>query len=414
VHEAVALIALAVLLVVAVERPRGVPEVVAAVPAVGLVLAVGAISWADARGEVEQLGPVVGFLAAVLVIADCCAEEGVFRVAGGVLARRAGRSQHRLFLGVAALAAVTTAMLSLDTTVVLLTPVVVATVRTSSAAPRPPLYATAHLANSASLLMPVSNLTNLLAFAVLPVSFLRFTALLVLPWLVAVVTEVVVVGATFRADLARPLEDEPPPSEPFPRFATTVVVLTVTGFGVASVFGIEPVWVATGGAGVLAARRLSVRRTTVVRVFRSTAPSFCLFVLGLGVVVTAVSDDGLAKVVRHALPAGAGFTSLLAIAAVSALVANLINNLPATLVLVPIAAVGGVAPALAVLLGVNIGPNLAYPGSLATLLWRRAVATVDGVPSIAEFTRLGLIAVPTALLGATVALWLSVRWIGVA
>lgn len=70
-HEAVALLALAAVLVVAVRRPRGLPEVVAAVPAVGVVLAVGAISWPDARSEVERLGPVVGFLAAVLVIADC-------------------------------------------------------------------------------------------------------------------------------------------------------------------------------------------------------------------------------------------------------------------------------------------------------------------------------------------------------
>jgi arsenical pump membrane protein len=88
------------------------------------------------------------------------------------------------------------------------------------------------------------------------------------------------------------------------------------------------------------------------------------------------------------------------------------NNLPATLLLLPIAAVGGVGPALAVLIGVDIGPNLTYPGSLATLLWRRAVAGVDGVPEVRDFIRLGAATVPLAIVGSTVALWLSLKVIG--
>jgi arsenical pump membrane protein len=92
---------------------------------------------------------------------------------------------------------------------------------------------------------------------------------------------------------------------------------------------------------------------------------------------------------------------------------NVMNNLPATLLLLPIAAVGGVGPALAVLIGVDIGPNLTYPGSLATLLWRRAVGDVEGVPSLTDFTRLGMVTVPAAIVASTAALWLSLRVIGV-
>jgi arsenical pump membrane protein len=412
VHETVALLALVALLVVAVRRPRGLPEVVVAIPAVALVIATGAISWPDARDEIERLGPVVGFLAAVLVIADCCAAEGVFRAAGARLARRAGTSSSRLFVGVIALAAVTTALLSLDTTVVLLTPVVVATVRANRASPRPPLYATAHLANSASLLLPVSNLTNLLAFAVLPLSFLRFSALMTLPWLVAILVETAVMAAVFRADLLRPLTAASREVEPMPRFATTVVALTVLGFGVTSPFGLAPVWVATAGAVVLAGYRLVRRRTSIRRVVVSTAPSFCLFVLGLGIVVRAVSANGLGDVVRHVVPAGDGLLALLGVAAVAALVSNLINNLPATLLLLPIVAVGGVGPALAMLIGVDVGPNLSYPGSLATLLWRRAVDGVDDVPNLGVFTRLGVLSVPIAIVLPTAALWLALRLLG--
>jgi arsenical pump membrane protein len=412
VHESLALLALLALLVTAVRRPRGLPEVVVAVPAVGLLLVVGAVSWDAAKADVERLGPVVGFLAAVLVLAECCEGEGLFRAAGGLMARASTRSASRLLLAVVVLASVTTALLSLDTTVVLLTPVVVATVRANGAPPRPHLYATAHLANSASLLLPVSNLTNLLAFAVVPVSFSRFAALMALPWLVAIAVETGGLRAVFRADFSTPLASDIGPSEPLPVVATAVVVVTVVGFAVASFFGLAPVWVATAGALVLSVYRLVRRRTTVIDVVRSTSPSFCLFVLGLGIVVSAVSADGLGRVVRHLVPSGSGLLALLGVAAVSAVLSNVMNNLPATLLLLPIAAVGGVGPALAVLIGVDIGPNLTYPGSLATLLWRRAVAGVDGVPEVRDFVRLGAATVPLAILGSTVALWLSLKVIG--
>jgi arsenical pump membrane protein len=288
----------------------------------------------------------------------------------------------------------------------------VATVRANGAPPRPHLYATAHLANSASLLLPVSNLTNLLAFAVVPISFTRFAALMALPWLVAIAVETGGLRAVFRSDFSARLSPPTEAAERLPVFATTVVAVTVVGFAVASFFGVAPVWVATAGAVVLSVHRLVGRRTTILAVVRSTSPSFCLFVLGLGIVVGAVSADGLGHVVRHLVPSGSGLLALLGVAAVSAVLSNLMNNLPATLLLLPIAAVGGVGPALAVLIGVDIGPNLTYPGSLATLLWRRAVAEVDGVPDVGDFARLGVATVPLAIVGSTVALWLSLKLIG--
>ena len=98
---------------------------------------------------------------------------------------------------------------------------------------------------------------------------------------------------------------------------------------------------------------------------------FLLFVLGLGIVVRAVVDNGLSGALRPLLPSGTSLPALLAVAALAAVLANLINNLPAVLVLLPLAAPSGAGAILAVLLGVNIGPNLTYTGSLATLLWRR-------------------------------------------
>jgi arsenical pump membrane protein len=107
------------------------------------------------------------------------------------------------------------------------------------------------------------------------------------------------------------------------------------------------------------------------------------------------------------LPDGDGLLALLAVAGISALLANLVNNLPATLALVPVAAAGGVPTVLAVLLGVNLGPNLTYAGSLANLLWRRVLGA--DAPGAARFTLVGLATVPLTLAAATVALWLALQ-----
>jgi arsenical pump membrane protein len=98
---------------------------------------------------------------------------------------------------------------------------------------------------------------------------------------------------------------------------------------------------------------------------------------------------------------------------VAAVLANLINNLPAVLVLLPLTAPAGPAAVLAVLLGVNIGPNLTYAGSLATLLWRRIVHAHDTDVDLGEFTRLGLLTVPAGLVLAVAALWASLQVIGI-
>ena len=413
-HEALAVICLAAVLAAAVVRPRGLSEAAVAVPAALLLLIAGSIGWASARDEITRIGPVVGFLAAVLALADGCAGEGLFEAVGTVLARRAHARPQRLLVGTFVAAAVTTAVLSLDTTVVLLTPVVVATAARARVSTRPHTYAVGHLANTASLLLPVSNLTNLLALAVVPISFSRFAALMTLPWLSAIAVELVLFRWWFRADLRRVLPGSDLAEVEVPRFAVVVLVLTLVGFVVSSYVDIAPVWAATAGAVALASKRLASREVGVVHVVRSTAPAFCIFVLALAVVVRAAGDHGLGSLVRHLLPHGASLAALIGIAAVAAIAANVLNNLPATLLLLPVVAPRGVGPVLAVLVGVDIGPNLTYVGSLATLLWRRLLAhDVEGRPRLGEFSALAAVTVAPTLLVATVLLWVSIRFIGV-
>ena len=255
--EVAALVALAATLAAAVARPRLAPDWAVAAVAAGLLVATGVLSAGDARSAASDLGPTIAFLAALLVLADGCREAGLFEALGAAMAQGSRGSPRRLLAMVFAVAAGTTAVLSLDATVVLLTPVVFATAARLRVPARPHVYACSHLANSASLLLPISNLTNLLAFEASGLSFTRFAALMALPWLVALAVEWVVLGRAFARDL-RPGRSAPDGGGHervvLPRFAIGVVAATLVGFALSSLAGIAPVWIAAAGALALVIR----------------------------------------------------------------------------------------------------------------------------------------------------------------
>jgi arsenical pump membrane protein len=433
VAEACSVILLVAVLGAAVLRPFGLAEAVVAVPAAAIAVGIGAISFRDAGAELAKLAPVVGFLAAVLVLAQLCAEDGLFTWCGGLMARVAKGRPARLLIAVFVIGSVVTAVFSLDATVVLLTPVVFATAARLGVRARPHVYACTHLSNTASLLLPVSNLTNLLAFGASGLSFLRFAGLMALPWAAAIVTEYVVFRRFFRVDLeevsagsmssavsatsgpgaASPVSGVSGVSAPW--FAIVTVAVTLAGFVLFSAVGLNPAWAAAAGALVLAVRAVRRGRAGPAAIVGAADVPFLLFVLGLGVVVRAVLDDGLFGGLHHLLGGSTShgsFVGLLVLAVVAAVLANLINNLPAVLVLLPLTAAAGPAAVLAVLIGVNIGPNLTYAGSLATLLWRRVIARHNHVAGLGEFSLLGLLTTPAALVVAVAALWASLRVMG--
>jgi arsenical pump membrane protein len=383
------------------------------------------VSVAD---EVQTLAPTLGFLAAVLVLGHLCEREGLFAAAGRLLAGHADGSARRLLTLVFALAVAVTTVLGLDATVVLLTPVVLGSAALLRLRPRPHVYACVHLANAASLLLPVSNLTNLLAFHESGIGFLHFAALMALPWIVVIAVEWLVFRRFFAADLrvagtpprataldtlgtgaTRPTSGRAAPEQRgSPALAAGVVLATLAGFVLSAPLGIDPAFVAAAGAFVLAVPALLSRRTSISALVRAASPGFLICVLALGVAVAGALSLGLDGVVDDVLPRGDGLLALLGVAVVAALLANAINNLPATLILLPVLAHRGTGPLLAALIGVNVGPNLTYTGSLATLLWKRVLrgGDTDGpAPQWRTFVRLGaLTVVPGVLLGTT-ALW---------
>lgn len=400
--------ALVALLVTAYAHPSGRVEALVGLLAAAATLATGVLAWPDVEDTLRHLGPVVLFLVTILVVADVCGRSGLFTAAAGLI-RDAGRGRPLpIFTGVFLLAAAVTAVLSLDATVVLLTPVVVTAAVGAGTSYRPGAHACLRMANSASLLLPVSNLTNLLAMPHLDLTFGQFAVRMAPVLAVVLVVEYVGLRLLFRRELAEsPAPGGPTATTALPLVPLVVVGLMLVGFAVASPFGIAPCWVSGVAAAALVwwARR---RGLLAVRDAVDAAhPAFALFVLCLGVVVAGIATGVLGDRVAEVLPSGSGFGALLAIALLATLLANLFTNLSATLLLVPLLAPRGDSAVLAALLGLNIGSGLSYTGSLANLLWRRGLIRLGHPPSLRAFHRVSLLLTPVSLIVAVLALSLT-------
>lgn len=421
---------LAAVLVAVTRSPGGRSEVTWTAPAAALVVATGLVGWRQARHVVADLAPTLAFLAAMFVLAHLAEQAGVFRRAAAVLGRaaRPGRSPMALLVAVAALAVAVTSTLSLDATAVLLTPVVVAVVAHRPDRDRS-LLLTTFLANGASLLFPVANLTNLLALDQLDLTFGAFAARMALPTLVAAVVltvgcRFVIPGVAAHAHAgtdpaeARPMPTPTPTPTPRPdgpaadraddRDAWWVVggiVVLLVAFAVASTRGIRPAPVAVVGTAVLLVVGLARRTVAARSALAAVDLRFLAFVATLGVAVAAPAERGLTRFVADRLPSGTGLGALLLVAAVAAVLANVVTNLPATLVLLPALATRTPTVALAALIGLNAGPMVTPTASLATLLWRRVVRAAGVEPPLARHLVAAAILTPPTVVGAVVALW---------
>jgi arsenical pump membrane protein len=354
---------------------------------------------------IEHLGPVVLFLVTILVVGDVCAKAGLFVRASRVVARVAGGRPVALLTGVFVLGALVTIVLSLDATVVLLMPVVVGAALASGVSPWPHAHTSLRMANSASLLLPVSNLTNLLALHHLRLSFAGFAAAMAPVLAVVLLVEYAALRWLFRADLHTPVEEQLDEVEPVTSARLPLVVVTVmlAGFVVAGQLDWHPFWVSTAAAVVLViwAR---VRGLVGGRdVLGAAHPGFAVLVMALGVVVAALADGVLGDAVRDLLPGSTSYAGLLLVSVIATLLSALVTNLSATLLLVPMLEPLGTVAVLAALLGLNIGSGLTWTGSLANLLWRRGLLRLGMSPTTRDFHRVSLVITPLSLVaGVTV------------
>jgi Na+/H+ antiporter NhaD/arsenite permease-like protein len=366
----------------------------------GIAIVTGALPIPAALTLGARVWPILLFVVAITVLTELAAAAGLFTVVAERLAAWGLNRAIVLWLLVVALATVSTIFLSLDTTAVLLTPVVVTVARHVGLPPMPFALTTVWLANSASLLLPVSNLTNLLAADRLGgMSPLTFAALMVAPAIVAIVVPTALIFAVYRRELTvRFVSAEPTdvPDRVLLVASATIVILVLP----ALVSGV-PVWIpALVGAGILSIFFL-VRRRGVFR-FALVPWQLVLFASGLFLVIATASQLGLDVLLRTVAGSGDGFLPLLRLAGTGVVASNAVNNLPAYLALEPVT--GSPIRLAALLIGVNAGPLITPWASLATLLWAQRLRSLAVPVSWRRYAVLGLVVVPTTVVLAVGAL----------
>ena len=400
-------------------RPRGLHEAWATVIGGALMLLCGLETPRQAAQTVGRGRDVLLFLLALLLLSDLLRASGFFEWAA-IHAARAARGDGRvLFRNVFLLGALITAFLSLDTTAVILTPLVLSFVQRLRLPSRPFLLACAFVANTGSLLLPVSNLTNLLFVSAFHLGFGVFALRMALPQMVAVAVNYTLFRRLFARDLPeRFVRDDLPepnsvlPDVPYFRGAVAVLGCVLVGYFVGSLRGVPPYAVALAGCVVLFGWGLW-RRQVAFGIVREISWPLFPFVVGLFVVVQGVENLGLAGLAaRGLLEAGRQPMAQILVTAFGAgLGSNIVNNIPMALLAVSVLKhAPAAAPALyGALLGCNLGPNLTVAGSLATMLVISSARRGGEDIGAREFFAAGLRATPLLLLSAGLTLWLALK-----
>ncbi|MFV9425984.1 MULTISPECIES: SLC13 family permease [Microbacterium] len=359
-----------------------------------IALLTGVFPADDALAVADRVWPILLFVVAVTIVAELASKAGLFDVVAARLARVARGRTVWLWVLVVALATVATAFLSLDTTAVLLTPVVVSMAVARKLDPLPFAFVTVVLANTASLVLPVSNLTNLLASEALggghdPVAFL---ALLGPSALIAIAVSVVVLTLVFLRRLPKTYPDAASPTVSDPLLLRVAGIVTVALLPLL-VVGLEP-WMPALGAAIVLVAAFAWRAPAALGI-RLVPWSLLVFAGGLFLAVGALEALGIGRVTSVLAGTGDDLVSLWQVAGVGALAANGINNLPAYLALESVA--GSPARLAALLIGVNAGPIVTPWASLATLLWHDRLVAAGIEVKWGRFIVLGAVIAPVIL-----------------
>jgi arsenical pump membrane protein len=361
--------------------------------AVGVVVAMVA-SPDGTRAAASQTWPPFALVAGLLMIGVVAHRDGLFSALAAATARFRAHPAVLLVALLGVVAAVT-AVLNLDTSVAFLTPVLVLAARARGLDEEPFLYGTLLMSNAASLLLPGSNLTNLLVLGHDHVAGGVFAARMLPAWIAAIVVTAVFTVVAYRHRLLA--NDEAggnPPGQPVMTVSwSTGAVIVAAAVLLVAPSPALPVLVIGCAVAAIAVGRGSISAGAVGEAVDPLSLAG-LFALAVTLGALARGWSGPAHLV-----AGAGRVETAIVGAVAAVV---VNNLPAAVLL----ASRPPAHPRALLLGLNLGPNLAVTGSLSALIWFRSARAIGARPSAARLTRLGILLVPLTIVVAGVALML--------
>lgn len=394
-----------------IARPWRWPEALWAVLGAASLVALSLVPWRDALVAVGKGTDVYLFLAGMMLLAELARQQGVFDWLAAVAARHARGSADRLFALVYGIGTLVTVFLSNDATAVVLTPAVYVIAKATKANPLPYLFVCAFIANAASFVLPISNPANLVVFRQHMPPLSSWLAQFSLPSALAISVTFVVLRMAHRASLCKPIADrvDAPVLSRAGRLTACGIAAAVATPLAASALDI-PLGLPTFLAGALTTGLVLVsQRQTPWPLLKDITWSVLPLVAGLFVLVEGLVRTGVVQNLETALealahdsPAAASWTSGL----VAALACNLMNNLPVGLIAGSSMAAAPMSQQVAgaLLIGVDLGPNLSVTGSLATILWLAALRREGCLVSAWEFLRLGTIVTVPALLAALAAI----------
>jgi arsenical pump membrane protein len=395
-----------------IARPFRLPEAIWAVAGAVLLVGFGLLPWADALSGIRKGLDVYCFLAGMMLIAEVARQEGVFDWLAALAVAHARGSPQRLFALVYAVGTVVTVLLSNDATAVVLTPAVYAATRAAGAAPLPYLLVCAFIANAASFVLPISNPANLVVFAGHMPHLAAWLKQFGLPSIIAIVVTYLALRLTQRRALAAETIAATSPRPPLGHGGR----LTLVGIGAVAVvlLGCSAFDVQLGlptliSGLVTTAIVLALNRQSPWPVLQGVSWSVLPLVAGLFVLVQALDHTGVIAALSgllHADVTHSGTAATWSAGLVVALASNLMNNLPVGLIAGSVVAADQLPSHItgAMLIGVDLGPNLSVTGSLATILWLVVLRREGLDVGTWRFLRLGAIVMPPALVLSIIAL----------
>jgi arsenical pump membrane protein len=394
-----------------IARPWNSPEFVWATAAAAMLVLLNLLSWQQAVAAVGKGTDVYLFLIGMMLLSEVARKEGLFDWLATQAVRHARGSGKRLFLIIYVVGTLVTVFLSNDATAVVMTPAVYATTRAARVEPLPYLFICAFVANAASFVLPIANPANLVVFGGrMPIlsEWLRyFTG----PSLVAIFATYVVLRLTQRPALDAKVAaiKDAPPLTLGGKLAAIGIALTVVVLLSASAFD-RPLGFPTFCAGAsLTALVLVIARQSPLPILKDVSWGVLPLVAGLFVVVEGLNQTGVfSALVRnlHDAAAAAPQTTSWVAGIVVAVASNLVNNLPVGLIAAATSHAAQVPPQVAgaILIGVDLGPNLSVTGSLATILWLIALRREGENVTPLRYLKLGFIVMPPTLVLSLLAL----------
>jgi arsenical pump membrane protein len=401
-------------------RPFGISEAVAAIGGAALMLIGGYVGPVEAVTLLLKNWNVYGFFLGLMAISALADQAGIFDMLAYQAGHWARGSGLRLYLAVFAAGTVITAFLSNDATALILTPVVYALVTRLRLPVMPFMFACTFIADTASFLFPVGNPINILVLNTFGSGLPTFLRYLFLPSLFCIALNIIIFVWLYRRDLKisynpADLPEVILPHRPFFQFTIAALVLIAVAYVVASAMEFPLSIVALSGSGLLLAGAVWNRCLDTRRLGREISWTLFAFITGMFIFVRAVENLGLTVAFGQGLINLADTSPLRAIlltAGGTALGANLINNVPMSMLMISVlgnirSGANGQALVYATILGADLGPNLTTVGSLATMLWLLIMRRKGLEISTLEYFKLGITVVPVMIIVGSLLIWLK-------